>query len=519
MDPIGEGDEAGGEEGDVEAELSAVFIEGGFVFTEEVDEHGGDTGFGELAGDEAVARTVAATATAMSENHETVCRIGEEDVGGQGNVLNVDQDAQMLSFTKSALLHAHGVAIASPKRGNWRAGQAAMRPATYPESWKRHAQKEAADPRGGKEAAALGEVLKKAGIRLNGEAVWDLQVRDERFYRRLFIGGTLGLGEAYMEGWWEAESLDEFICRVRRARLEESFRGWAWLRLAVVSHLRNLQNPEGAKRVAVEHYDIGNELFEAMLDSQRQYSCGYWPGAQNLEQAQERKLDLIARKLRLRPGMRVLELGGGFGGFARFAAEEYGCEVVSYNISRQQVEYAREWCRGLRVRFEQRDYREARKEPELFDRVVSVGMCEHIGPKNLRIYLETAERRMKPEGLFLLHTIGANESVTHADPWIDRYIFRNGVVPSIAQLGRAMEGLWVMEDWHNFGPDYDRTLMAWWENFEQAWPRLRARYGERFYRMWKYYLLGSAGSFRARTLQLWQVVLSRGDIGGYEPAR
>lgn len=394
-----------------------------------------------------------------------------------------------------------------------------MRQVTFPEPWREYPAKEAAGAAGGLEARAVEKTLARAGIRINGKAPWDLQVRDRRFYRRVLAEGTLGLGEAYMDGWWDAESLDEFICLVRRARLEESFRGWGALRLVILSRLRNLQNPEEAKQVAREHYDLGNDLFEAMLDAQRQYSCGYWQGALNLDQAQERKLDLVARKLRLRPGMRVLELGGGFGGFARFAAEEYGCEVVSYNISREQVASAREWCRGLAVRFEQKDYREAVKEAELFDRVVSIGMCEHIGPKNLRVYLETAERRMKPEGLFLLQTIGANVSVTHADPWIDRYIFRNGVVPSIAQLGRAMEGLWVMEDWHNFGTDYDRTLMAWWENFERCWPQLRPRYGERFYRMWKYYLLGCAGSFRARTLQLWQLVLSRGDIGRYEAAR
>jgi cyclopropane-fatty-acyl-phospholipid synthase len=126
---------------------------------------------------------------------------------------------------------------------------------------------------------------------------------------------------------------------------------------------------------------------------------------------------------------------------------------------------------------------------------------------------------LNDQGLFLLHTIGGNESVTSTDPWIDKYIFPNGMIPSIAQLGAAMERLWVVEDWHNFGPDYDRTLLAWWDNFDRAWPTVRARYGDRFYRMWKFYIMGCAGSFRARKLQLWQVLLSKGDIAGYTPVR
>lgn len=250
-----------------------------------------------------------------------------------------------------------------------------------------------------------------------------------------------------------------------------------------------------------------------------QYTCAYWPGATTLEEAQHNKLDLIRRKLGLRPGMRVLELGVGFGGFARFAAASYGCEVVSYNISHEQVAFARKFCEGLPVRFEQKDYRDAGSEANGFDHVVSVGLCEHIGHKNYRGFLEVAQACLKPQGLFLLHTIGGNQSYTSTDPWIHKYIFPNGLIPSIAQLGKSMEDLWVVEDWHNFGPDYDKTLMSWWENFDRAWPALREKYGDRFYRTWKYYLMSSAGSFRARGLQLWQIVLSKGDIASHTPVR
>lgn len=246
-----------------------------------------------------------------------------------------------------------------------------------------------------------------------------------------------------------------------------------------------------------------------------QYSCAYWRDAATLEQAQYNKLDLICRKLKLAPGMRILEIGGGFGGFAAFAATEYGCEVVSYNISREQVAFAKDLCRGLPVRFAMKDYREAIGEPGQFERIVSVGFCEAIGYKNFRTFFTLAADKLASGGLFLLHTIGGNESCTHTEPWLDRYIFPSGMLPSLAQLGRAIEGLLVVEDLHNFGADYDKTLLAWWKKFDDAWPLLRTRYGDRFYRMWRYYLLASAGSFRARSQQLWQIVLSKGDISSY----
>jgi cyclopropane-fatty-acyl-phospholipid synthase len=271
--------------------------------------------------------------------------------------------------------------------------------------------------------------------------------------------------------------------------------------------------------VAHRHYDRGYDLYRAMLGRRMQYTCGYWDGARSLDEAQENKLHLICRKLYLVPGMRVLDLGCGFGGLAHFMATEYGCQVVSYNISREQVDYGRALCKDLPVRFELSDYRDAARESEPFDRVAAIGLCEHIGHKNYAGFLQVVRRLLHDKGLFLLHTIGGNQSVTSTDAWIDKYIFPNGMIPSVAQLGRAMEGRWVVEDWHNFGPDYDRTLMAWWANFNRNWNTLRPRYGERFYRMWRYYLLSCAGAFRARKLQLWQIVLSKGDIASYRPVR
>jgi len=368
-------------------------------------------------------------------------------------------------------------------------------------------------------ARKVAEILKYAGIDVNGRQPWDIQVYDPRFFDRAMGEGSIGVGESFMDGWWDVPALDEFFTRFRRADLASYVHDFKTGLLVLKTKVLNLQTMRRAKEVAQAHYDLGNQLYQAMLDRRMQYTCAYWQGAANLDQAQEAKLHLICRKLKLKPGMALLELGGGFGGLAHFAAQEYGCQVVSYNISREQVAYGRDLCKGLPVRFEQRDYRDAAGESIQFDRVVSVGLCEHIGYRNFRGFMQLAHARLKDHGLFLLHTIGSNQSYSYTDPWIDKYIFPNGLVPSMAQLTSAWEGLWVTEDWHNFGPDYDKTLMAWWENFDQAWPRLRATYGDRFYRMWKYYLMCSAGSFRARRLQLWQIVLSKGDISSYTPVR
>ena len=365
----------------------------------------------------------------------------------------------------------------------------------------------------------IAELLSLGDIQINGDRPWDIQVHDRRFYERVLAEGSLGAGEAYMDGWWDAGALDQFFDRFRRAGIEREVRRWSVAWLALRSKLFNLQTRSRAAEVAHAHYDLGNDIYQAMLDRRMQYTCGYWKDAATLDEAQENKLHLTCRKLGLRPGMTVLELGGGFGGFAHFAATEYGCAVVSYNISEAQVRYGRQWCKGLPVRFELKDYREAIGEDGQFDRVASIGLCEHVGYKNYRTFLGLAHAKLKDRGLFLLHTIGEMLSLTSTDPWIDKYIFPNGVIPSVTQLGDAMEDLWVMEDWHNFGPDYDRTLMAWWENFDRGWPGLKAKYGERFRRMWKYYLMASAGAFRARHLQLWQIVLSKGDIGSYRPVR
>jgi cyclopropane-fatty-acyl-phospholipid synthase len=268
----------------------------------------------------------------------------------------------------------------------------------------------------------------------------------------------------------------------------------------------NLQTSARAFEIGEKHYDLGNDLYQAMLDKRLNYTCAYWRDANNLDEAQENKLDLVCRKIGLQPGMKVLELGCGWGSFAKYAAEKYGVEVLGVTVSAEQVALGMELCQGLPVELRLQDYREVDGK---YDRVISIGVMEHVGYKNYRTYMEVVDRTLKEGGIGFFHTIGANTSEITINAWTQKYIFPNGMLPSISQLAYAMEGLFIVEDWHNFGPDYDPTLMAWHSNFENAWPVLKQKYGERFYRMWRYYLLSSAGGFRSRHTQLWQVVFTR----------
>jgi cyclopropane-fatty-acyl-phospholipid synthase len=360
------------------------------------------------------------------------------------------------------------------------------------------------------------EILSPAGITLDGESPWDIQVRDERFYQRIIQEGSLGLGESYMDGWWECEHLDEFFAKITPTqpgdKLKKNWRLFSHILGAVIL---NVGRKSRAFQVGERHYDIGNGLFRNMLDKRMVYSCAYWKDARNLDDAQEAKLELICRKLGLKAGDRILDIGCGWGGLAKYAAENYKVEVVGLTVSKEQVSLGRELCRGLPVEIRLQDYRDAN---EKFDHIVSVGMFEHVGYKNYRTYMQRIHHCLKDDGLFLLHTIGDNVSCVSVDPWLNRYIFPNALIPSMKQISASIEGLFVAEDVHNIGFNYDATLTSWFKNFDQSWDKLQGLYDKRFYRMWKYYLLSSAGTFRARCLQVWQILLSRKGIpGGFVP--
>lgn len=364
-------------------------------------------------------------------------------------------------------------------------------------------------------AETLHGLLEDAGIRIGGSNPWDIQVHDPRWYGRVIRDKNLGLGESYMDGWWDCEQLDEMICRLLRGGLEDKVRGNLHNRMRLLPGVVfNLQCRGRASMIAERHYDLGNDLFFSFLDPYRQYSCAYFKDTDDLDQAQWNKLEMACKKLNLSAADHLLDIGCGWGGLARYAAERYGCKVTAVNISREQLRFARDFCRALPVEFQDRDYRAIDGR---FDKIVSVGMFEHVGCKNYRTFMNTAHRCLEDCGIFLLHTIGANTSQTGCDPWITRYIFPNGMLPSTTQIARAVEGLFVIEDWHNLGPHYDLTLMAWNERFQKAWSRLKSRYDERFKRMWEYYLLSCAGSFRARNIQVWQIAMTKHGFGTDQP--
>lgn len=362
------------------------------------------------------------------------------------------------------------------------------------------------------------ELLSLAGIQINGPNPWDIQVHNEKLFDRVFAGGTLALGESYMDGWWDVDDLSEFFNRLLRADLyNKKPNPFSLLATILRAKIMNMQSRTRSEQVAKEHYDLGNDLYMSFLDPFNQYTCGYFKDTTDLNTAQEQKLDLVCRKLGIQKGDRVLDIGCGWGGFAKFASERYGAHVTGVSISDEQITYAKELCKDCTVDIKKMDYRDVTGS---FDKVVVIGMIEHVGYKNYRTILKKVHEVLKPGGLFMLHTIGGNVSAVTNEPWINKYIFPNGLMPSIAQLGKAMEGLFVMEDWHNFSAYYDDTLMAWMENFDKSWGSLKKQYDDRFYRMWKYYLLCCAGSFRSRQSQLWQIVLSKEGVpGGYTSVR
>ncbi|MCZ6837218.1 MAG: cyclopropane fatty acyl phospholipid synthase [Planctomycetota bacterium] len=363
-------------------------------------------------------------------------------------------------------------------------------------------------------------LLHEIDVHVGGNRPWDLDVHDERLYRRVARTGLIGLGDAYVDGWWDCPSIDCLFDRALRADVPSQFRFQPiTMTRYLLERLLNRQNLWRSRENIHRHYDIGNELYESMLDARMTYSCGYWKHATTLNQAQEAKLDLVCKKLGLEPGMRVLDVGSGWGSFVKFAAEHYGCRVVGITLSSEQAEYSRRLCKLLPVEIRLQDYREV---DEHFDRIASIGMLEHVGPKNYRAFMLMVRRCLGRDGLCLLHFLATKRSWPNLSDtevlWLSRRIFPGGVFPSLAQIGHALDGLLVTEDLENFGSDYDRTLMAWHANFTRHWSSLKGgRYDERFYRMWTYYLLTCAGATRSRKYQVWQMVLSpQGVPGGYQ---
>ena len=362
------------------------------------------------------------------------------------------------------------------------------------------------------------KILARVDVQINGNRPWDIQVDNPDFFNRVLAGGSLALGESYMDGWWRCEALDQLFDKILSTRIDKQVKKEKRI-LSVILRAKiiNAQSKSKAYIIGKRHYDIGNRLFSIMLDKGMNYSCGYWEKATILDHAQEAKLDLVCQKLLLKPGMTVLDIGCGWGGFAKWAAEKYDVKVLGITVSRDQVKFASKDCQELNVKIKLRDYRDLK---EKFDRIVSIGMFEHVGSKNYKTFMKVVRRCLKADGLFLLHTIAGNTSVHSLDPWISKYIFPNSMLPSAKQISSASERILVLEDWHSLGQYYDQTLMAWHHNFTKNWEKVKDLYDKRFYRMWTYYLLSCAAGFRSRRNQLWQIVFSKKGIrGGYQYRR
>ena len=362
------------------------------------------------------------------------------------------------------------------------------------------------------------DLLAHADVQIDGSRAWDMTVHNPQLYQRLLRDGVLGMGESYVDGWWDCEDLGELIRLLLLADLEHAIKPLQLLLPVLKAKAVNIQSRSGAARDVGSHYNRGNLLFRNMLDARMVYSCAYWKNGSTLDEAQEAKLDLVCRKLDLKEGDRVLDIGCGWGSFLKFAAERYGIIGTGFTLSDQQVALGTELCAGLPVELRLQDYRELN---ERFDHVVSIGMFEHVGPSNYRTYMKIVEKNLADDGLFLLHTIGGNSEKNNMDPWTDKYIFPGSRLPVAHQVAVAAKDLFLIEDWHNFSVHYAPTLEAWFENFNRNWKDVIApHYDERFYRMWKYMLLTTPGSFRSRRNQVWQIVFSKkGVAGGYESVR
>lgn len=349
-----------------------------------------------------------------------------------------------------------------------------------------------------------------------------MQVHDPRFYRRLALEGSLGAGESYMEGWWDCPRIDLLAERVLRSGVVG---GWGGrLRPMLGGLLRRVANPQRGtwgEKVATLHYNNDPSFFEMLLGPSLQYSCAYWRDVDDLDQAQQQKMQLIGQKLELGPDDRVLDIGCGWGGLANTLSSTFGCRVVGITNSSSQAAYATQRFGGERCRFVCADYRQF--DPQAhggFTKVVSVGMFEHVGMHNYRKFFALCRRALDPGGVMLLHSFGRTIG-KNFDAFTDRYIFPNSYLPTIEDIGRTKGESLVMEDWHNFGADYDRTLMAWLERFEEWQASGACDMPERVARMWRYYLATYAACFRVRSrIQLWQIVLSPGGVpGGYRSLR
>ena len=338
-----------------------------------------------------------------------------------------------------------------------------------------------------------------------------VKIHDPKFYARILSGGSRGVGEAYMSNEWDAEDLTAVfrIAAANKQMWQSLERGWARLTLPTsrLFHWLRRNSRRQSRRNIAEHYDLGNEFFKLFLDPTMMYSCGVFEtDADTMEQASNRKNDLICQKLRLQPSDHLVEVGTGWGGFALHAAKHYGCRVTTTTISKEQFELARERIRtaGLDNQIEvvQEDYRDLRGT---YDKLVSIEMIEAVGWENYRSYFESCANLLKPEGLMLVQAITVpdesfEEAKRHVD-FIKRYVFPGGCLPSVEAMiaaARQVSDLQLI-GLDDIGAHYVPTLQAWLKRFEANKGQImQLGYDQRLIRLWRFYLCYSEAAFAER---------------------
>ena len=339
-----------------------------------------------------------------------------------------------------------------------------------------------------------------------------------RTVRRLALNPGLGFGEAYMDGGLRPthgtlyDLLDLLMLNVQGG-VEHPVLGWHRTLNRLRRRVRERNGPGAARRNVAHHYDLDSRLYSLFLDADQQYSCGYFPrGDETLEEAQLAKKRHIAAKLHLdRPGLRVLDIGCGWGGMALLLAREYGADVTGVTLSAEQLALARARAQaaGLadRARFELTDYRAVDRR---FDRVVSVGMMEHIGQANYPEYFRHVHDLLEPDGIALIHHIGRSDGPGSTSPWLQKYIFPGGYSPALSETVPAIERSGLMiTDLETWRLHYAQTLRLWRERFDANRDEIRALYDERFCRMFEFYLVGAELAFRRQREVVFQVQLAR----------
>ena len=344
-----------------------------------------------------------------------------------------------------------------------------------------------------------------------------VQFHDPRIERRILWNGSLALGEGYMDRSWSVVDGSLYDCLEvigRNLQIVGKPRFQVFLQKLTfpARYLQQLNVAHRSKRNVAHHYDLSGKLYELFLDTDRQYSCAYFRSPDDsLEIAQENKKRLIATKLRLESGQRVLDIGCGWGGLALHLARNHDVEVTGLTLSEEQLGVARARAKeeGLehKVQFHLRDYRD---QAGTFDRVVSVGMFEHVGVAYYPVYFNTVRSLLSEDGVALLHTIGRMEGPSTTDPWIRRYIFPGGYLPAPSELAGAIErsGLWLT-DLEVLRIHYANTLRHWRHRFLANRDKVLELYDDRFCRMWEYYLAICEISFRYLRNTVFQAQLTR----------